>query len=533
MARAPFPVRIDMSGASAFVHPLSSLRSKLEELVEQGDAEQLERLLEGEDMPLLGGHEEPAELLHRALLRQPYQPDLVLSLAPVLGSVLKRQAAALAKAALPPPPALGRAVRNALLLAELLPPATPIFEGVAAFYEPLAGYAIDSEQPEDRYTLGLRLRAALCCQQDDDRFADFWSALLESKSSTDLMDGLRGLLWLPVVSEPSGMGLLAKGLELFGCNALQHSDHPLLLGWAVATLADALPHSPGFWQEHLAPLAAGWPPELRTAFQKRWPTVELAEAKQAEVVSKEQRSFRQVAFKFSLPESLASPSWTEGPGDPEAAPAAPQARLGPSALEGLAEALAAGFRGWQAAPGQEFIFHRDLAELRLTIDTAAAHLLITAERSSAGAEQAQVSEVYRATIQHRLEIQEAGIVYDDGAAEKAQLRAEAEAQQLGEEELRLLQQEVLELELFASEEVSALLDEALRRNLLRVQDDLRRFEETANEIIKALAAMPIPIEPHLPFRQKLGWHRVLVDDDGDHTAPEDYHDQLARLIAEG
>lgn len=298
MARAPFPVRIDMSGASAFVHPLSSLRSKLEELVERGDAEQLERLLEGEDMPLLGGHEEPAELLHRALLRQPYQPDLVLSLAPVLGSVLKRQAAALAKVALPPPPALGRAVRNALLLAELLPPAAPIFEGVAAIYEPLAGYAINSEQPEDRYTLGLRLRAALCCQQDDDRFADFWSTLLESTSSTDLMDGLRGLLWLPIASDPLGSGLIAEGLSRFAHRALQHPDHADLLRWAIATMAETLPHSPDYWQKHIAPLTTGWPVELQAVFEERWPTVELAKVSVVEFLRRLSSYSRDLEIHF-------------------------------------------------------------------------------------------------------------------------------------------------------------------------------------------------------------------------------------------
>lgn len=219
--------------------------------------------------------------------------------------------------------------------------------------------------------------------------------------------------------------------------------------------------------------------------------------------------------------------------DPEGTPGARQALFGPAALEGLAEALAAGFRGWQAVPGQEGIFQRDLGELRLTFDSAAAHLLITAERSSSVSGQARASEDYRATIRRRLEIQEAGIAYDDGyqglteesvqqklekkaqdrlaqekkqaieedtrqarddaqsrAAAKARLLAEAEAQQLGEEERQLLRQELAEL--FARstpllrEELGALLGETLRRSVLRLVrvngGELRRCEETENEI---------------------------------------------------
>lgn len=210
------------------------------------------------------------------------------------------------------------------------------------------------------------------------------------------------------------------------------------------------------------------------------------------------------------------------------------ARLGPSAILNLGEALAAGFRGWQPVPGQAGIFTRDLGALRLTFDTATASLLITAERRSAVAGRGEAAEDYRATISRRLEIQEGGTVYDDGysglteeavrpglerkaqarleeekaraieeetreareeahrrAAEKAKQLAELEAQSLGEEERRLLKQELDELFRQSSallrEELAALLGETLRRSVLHLVrvngGELRRCEENENEIV--------------------------------------------------
>ena len=213
--------------------------------------------------------------------------------------------------------------------------------------------------------------------------------------------------------------------------------------------------------------------------------------------------------------------------------AAARQLLGPAALAGLGEALAAGFRGWQGVPGQEGIFTRELGDLRLTFDTATADLLITAQRRSTVAGHAEASEDYRATIRRRLEIQEQGSYYDDGygglteervrpgvekkaqqklaeekaraieegtqearaaaterAAEAARRRAEAEAQNLGEKERQLLRQELDQLfsESLAllREEIAALTGETLRRSVLRLVrvngGELRHCEETEDEI---------------------------------------------------
>jgi hypothetical protein len=256
-------------------HPLSKVRAELEQIAATGDHRRLAELLHGERLPSLGGHEEPAELIHGAITIQPYRPQLVLGLAPVLGAVLMEQAAAIAGG-------LDRTrsfdLRNGLLLAELFPRSEAIFRGVVAAYDELPGYAANVGQSTDQQDLGARLREALRWQQTDDRLESFWFELLKSKKQTDLLDGFRGILWLPTSpaeTEAVTVARIEKGLRSFASGAVKSENSELLIGWAVRSLDEARPRSSTYWQRNIAALAMGWPRELRDAFQKRWPSVAL------------------------------------------------------------------------------------------------------------------------------------------------------------------------------------------------------------------------------------------------------------------
>jgi hypothetical protein len=253
-------------------HPLSRVRAELEQIAVAGDHRQLAELLHGERLPSLGGHEEPAELVHRAIIAQPYKPELVIQLAPLLGEVLKEQATAILGSDLAK--VRSTDLRNGLLLAELLPRSAAIFSGVLALHEALPGYATTIGQPEDREDLGGRLREALRWQQSDDRLENFWFGLLASRNRVDLLDGLRGILWLPMSSSETEEGQVARierGLRDFATAALGSEDPSALFQWAVRTLDETRPRSLSYWQHHFSRPASRWPDEFLRAFKNRWP----------------------------------------------------------------------------------------------------------------------------------------------------------------------------------------------------------------------------------------------------------------------
>lgn len=250
-------------------HPLAQVRAELEELATRGDAARLGALLSGEGLPSLGGHEEPAELIHRAIFLQPYRPQLVEQLAPVLGAYLRERSRQ---------PERSAGLRNGLLLAELLPRLEPIFEGVAAVFEAIPEFAADIDRPDDPQEIGARLREALRWQQTDSRVLSFWHRLFDSQKAEDLQDGLQGVFWLqPPPGEPDAAyaARIELGLRSFAIGAERAGESQSLLVWAIHALDDASPRSADFWQRHLAPLASNWPHDLKQAFQNRWPSVEL------------------------------------------------------------------------------------------------------------------------------------------------------------------------------------------------------------------------------------------------------------------
>lgn len=211
----------------------------------------------------------------------------------------------------------------------------------------------------------------------------------------------------------------------------------------------------------------------------------------------------------------------------------PLARLGPPALEGMREALVAGFRDWRPTPERDGIFVSELGSLRLELDTGSARLTISAERRDTVTARSIASEEYQAHIEGRIEAQSTGDVHDDGwrglteervrpeverqvqtqmekerqrlreegsreARDAAASRAAAEARRradeltvgLAETQQRQLRDALATLfeksAVLIREEIAALLGETLRRGILRMVrvngGVLCQYEETADEI---------------------------------------------------
>jgi acyl carrier protein len=268
------------------VDPLPRVRSLLEDIVREGDAVRLGECLRGIHLPTLGGPDEPADLLIKALSLEPVDPSLSSELARVLGLLLARQ----------PDVEDGqelsrrqqRLIYNALLLACSLPPEGKLFAGLNRLAK-----VVDGRRPLavlDASRAASRLRRALACQQIDDSLEEHWLELIASMSNgakeisnrqrAVLIEAWEGLLWIPPATpgEPVvHVGRIDRGLRRLHEVTAGRDGSVDILQRAIELLDETFPRSSDFWIRAFSPCWPDWPADLRHPIGERWPVVALKE----------------------------------------------------------------------------------------------------------------------------------------------------------------------------------------------------------------------------------------------------------------
>ncbi|MEE8523176.1 MAG: hypothetical protein V3T72_04535, partial [Thermoanaerobaculia bacterium] len=134
-------------------HPLFGVKAMLQDIAGDGDAARLAECLEGKYLPAIGGHQHPADILHRALSMPPYDPGLGEKLTGLTAELTEHRVEALAGSleassrlvsastetvtvASPAEELLEDElyVFNLLLLASWLPAAEPLFHALKEFH---------------------------------------------------------------------------------------------------------------------------------------------------------------------------------------------------------------------------------------------------------------------------------------------------------------------------------------------------------------------------------------------------------------
>ncbi|MEM1204053.1 MAG: hypothetical protein AAGN66_12565 [Acidobacteriota bacterium] len=292
-------------------HPLLGVQEILRRAVRAGDPAAVADLLGGKGLPALGGDQDPADLVHRALSLPPYDPDLPRHLAPLVARLCidlagapgglshpveaseVREPASTYDAAVadPEPTSEGRPARSIafdlFLLAGRLPRTPELFEGLVACHRSdiFSAPPVDDPRPTAE-----QLRRSLIWQQTDDRLEPHWLDLLARQGGrpgpvpedveADLVDGWIGLLWIPPTQadrdavRPESIDRIVKGLRTIH-DAVENSvDAAHLLRYALQELDEAYPRPQEFWAKELKPHLSGWPDLLIEAVTERWPLIQ-------------------------------------------------------------------------------------------------------------------------------------------------------------------------------------------------------------------------------------------------------------------
>ena len=140
-----------------------------------------------------------------------------------------------------------------------------------------------------------QLRRALTYQQYDNRLEEYWLSLitipvpyshggnLSSERETDLMDGWRGLLWIPPSQENQKTGntisieRISQGLLAIHNTVKDTTQALAVLREALPQLDESYPRSPEFWRDQLGPVLPDWPELLRDIVAEHWPILSQEE----------------------------------------------------------------------------------------------------------------------------------------------------------------------------------------------------------------------------------------------------------------
>ena len=292
-------------------HPLFATRSLLQDIAAKNDSARLQECLSGKFLPALGGQEHTADIIYHALCLTPFNPDLVTQLAELLAvlcrqlsesqaRVLSAQAAATAgSASIEVATSTGAGllddegyVFNLFLFASYLPPHEDLFEALYGFHT--GGLNIPVVL-SNQGRAARQLRRALTYQQYDNRLEEYWLSLitipvpyshggnLSSERETDIMDGWRGLLWIPPSEEDQKTGntisikRMSQGLLAIH-NAVKDTTQALaVLREALPQLDESYPRSPEFWRDQFGPVLPDWPELLRDIVAEHWPILSQEE----------------------------------------------------------------------------------------------------------------------------------------------------------------------------------------------------------------------------------------------------------------
>lgn len=278
--------------------PLQRLKDRLAESVAEGDAAHLAELLRGRHLPALGGRQASADLLLQALNLHPYDPDLADGVAALNGQVLADHVARVTSDAADRERAWDYGaqtlVYNGLLLACDLPANETLFDAAKRWHQVLVERGLETSDYPQLPTIGCR---ALIHQQTDDSLESYWLALIDrvgcaaqeqqealtSEERTLLLEGWRGLLWIPpdeqqredrvVISfERLNRGLMH--LESALTERVEEDEATSFLTRAFQLLQQTYPRSSSFWGEKWRPFWRGWSGSLQEAARELWPDQE-------------------------------------------------------------------------------------------------------------------------------------------------------------------------------------------------------------------------------------------------------------------
>lgn len=265
---------------------LSNLAESLTAVVETDDVSRLRDHLRGRTLPAMGGNEDPADILLRALSPAQRAPDFMRRLARLLGALISEEVAALTVEGFSPRRL--SLLRSGLYLASALPAETKLFSSL----KDLLG-ALETHEPgRDASTLSLPLWQALVYQQTDASLEETWLSLLSTERQepstpaqrTLLLIAWRGLLWAPPSPEAlqaeevvdfkriqNGLQGLYRSLLLQQGDDFGPSDVSSFMELCLDVLQETYPRSGEFWVRNLRSHSAGWPPALTATVLSRWP----------------------------------------------------------------------------------------------------------------------------------------------------------------------------------------------------------------------------------------------------------------------
>jgi hypothetical protein len=251
---------------------LTPLARSLAEVSRNDDADLLRDYLRGRRLPALGGDLRPAEILEAALGQAPQVPETAAGLARTLARIVLEASSRQLDSG-------DRAmILNALELAASLPPEPTLFDALETLRSAVA---------EDEVFI-LPLWQALLYLQTDRRLLKSWFQMMEILVGTEywtphgralLFTAWRGLLWLPPERPDPGQDvapiidfdLAERGLLALHEACFRHGDGARWLRHALDLLTDTYPRSRAFWEAHLAPRLAEWPPLLQRVALQKWP----------------------------------------------------------------------------------------------------------------------------------------------------------------------------------------------------------------------------------------------------------------------
>ncbi len=229
----------------------------------------------------MGGEEDPADILLRAVPLIKDSADFAKRLARLLAALVSAEIPVLAAEGLSPQ-------RRSLLisgfyLAAELPAEADLFSSLKQFLE--------IPPVEEDARLSRALLQTLCYQQTDASLEATWLSLLDSgrdepftpAQRTSLLTAWRGLILVPPLPEDWRAGEIVDFNRLQGgltalCHKLSRQQGKNfgqdelagLLETCLDILQETFPRSPGFWINGFQPYLADWPSTLVAMVRSRW-----------------------------------------------------------------------------------------------------------------------------------------------------------------------------------------------------------------------------------------------------------------------
>ncbi len=275
-------------------NPIRMLSERLFEIAGQKSGTDLAALLKGSGLPMMGGGEQPADTVFRALRIEPCGIKTDPAIAGLLAGLiagqmngfkdfclrLKTNADGTAEGGQKPRVVYNDYIglSNMLLLSARLLPEESLFESLKSFYNVAREF-----EPwlDDVCEITGQLRQSLIYQQTGDSMEREWFNYIESAKSDDLslessacgrmLDGWLGLLWIPPTPENApqsgsiNMERAAKGMRALAETVSSIAGGQSILRYAVGALRDSYPASPELWAERFAPYFDSFPEMLKDA----------------------------------------------------------------------------------------------------------------------------------------------------------------------------------------------------------------------------------------------------------------------------